>query len=161
MSSVESNPKIIHESVKPKTQHAKNSDDLYSVFEQSLNRYFKEVKANAANYLQSVSDLQQEIVEARKKNTESAISLQKTVADNLGMNVQIPDASLNFVKSLADQTTKAWNSQNQLMLTSLEILSKNIEAFNNNSKAFAETNKKIIDSWASIIKQRNLQAKEQ
>jgi len=53
------------------------------------------------------------------------------------------------------QTTKAWNLQNQLTRTSLETLSKNIQAFNDSSQAFTELNSKLIDFWASIIKQKN------
>jgi len=39
------------------------------------------------------------------------------------------------------------------MLKSLDTLSKNIEAFNKNSAVFETINKKIINSWVSIIKQ--------
>jgi len=77
------------------------------------------------------------------------------MADKLGTNIKIPDESLNVVTDIVEQTTKAWNFQNQLMRTSLETLSKNIQAFNDNSQTFAELNSKLIDSWASIIKQKN------
>jgi hypothetical protein len=40
------------------------------------------------------------------------------------------------------------------MIKSLEALSKNIQAFNENSDAFAGMNKKLIESWSSIIKER-------
>ncbi len=139
----------------PESQSAKETRDIYSVFQQSIDKYFKEVRSNAATYLQSVSDLQQEIVKLRKNNVESAISLQKTIADNLGTDTKIPDESLDIAKNFAEQTTKAWNIQNQLMLTSLETLSKNIQAFNDNSQTFAEMNGKLIDFWASIIKQKS------
>jgi len=139
----------------PKAQDAETVNDIYSVFQQSLDKYFKEIKENASTYLQSVSDLQQEIIESRKKNVESAISLQKTMADKFGTNTKVPEESLNIATAFAEQTTKAWNFQNQLMLTSLETLSKNIQAFNDNSKTFAEVNGKLIDSWASIIKKKS------
>jgi len=139
----------------PKAQDAETANDIYSVFQQSLDKYFKEIKENASTYLQSVSDLQQEIIESRKKNVESAISLQKTMADKLGVDTKVPEESLNIATAFAEQTTKAWNFQNQLMLTSLETLSKNIQAFNDNSKTFAEVNGKLIDSWASIIKKKS------
>ena len=152
--SIPQKPKVESKS-QPESQSAKETSDIYSVFQQSIDKYFKEAKSNAAIYLQSVSDLQLEIIESRKNNVESAISLQKTMADKLGTNTNVPDASLNVVTAIAEQTTKAWNLQNQLMRTSLETLSKNIQAFNDNSQTFAEMNGKIIDSWASIIKQKS------
>jgi len=139
----------------PESQSAKDTNDIYSVYQQSIDKYFKEAKSNAATYLQSVSDLQQEIIELRKNNVESAISLQKTMADKLGTNTKVPDESLKVTTAIAEQTTKAWNLQNQLMRTSLETLSKNIQAFNDNSQTFAELNSKLIDSWTSIFKQKN------
>jgi len=152
--SIPQKPKV--ESIpQPESQSAEYTNDIYSVCQQSIDKYFKEAKSNAATYLQSVSDLQQEIVESRKNNVESAISLQKTMADKLGINTNIPDESLDIARNFAEQTTKAWNFQNQLMLTSLETLSKNIQAFNDNSKTFAEVNGKLIDSWASIIKKKS------
>ncbi len=77
------------------------------------------------------------------------------MADKLGINTKIPDESLDIARNFAEQTTKAWNIQNQLVLTSLETLSKNIQAFNDNSQTFAEMNGKLIDFWASIIKQKS------
>ncbi|MFQ5572829.1 MAG: hypothetical protein ACE5EJ_01110 [Nitrosopumilaceae archaeon] len=144
-----------HPKVDPKAQNAEATNDIYSVFQQSLDKYFKEIKENASTYLQSVSDLQQEIIESRKKNVESAISLQKAMADKLRVDTKVPENSLNIATAFAEQTTKAWNFQNQLMLTSLEILSKNIQAFNDNSKTFSELNGKLISSWASIIKKKS------
>jgi len=153
--SIPQKPKIHSIPQKPESQSAKETSDIYSVCQQSIDKYFREAKSNAATYLQSVSDLQQEIIESRKNNVESAISLQKTMADKLGTNIKIPDESLNVVTAIGEQTTKAWNLQNQLMRTSLETLSKNIEAFNDNSKTFAELNSKLIDYWTSIVKQKN------
>ncbi len=152
--SIPQKPKV-ESTPQPESQSAKYTNEIYSVFQQSIDKYFKEVRSNAATYLQSVSNLQQEIVELRKNNVESAISLQKTIADNLGTDTKIPDESLDIAKNFAEQTTKAWNIQNQLMLTSLETLSKNIQAFNDNSQTFAEMNGKLIDFWTSIIKQKS------
>ncbi len=153
--SIPQKPKIHSIPQKPESQSAKETSDIYSVCQQSIDKYFKEAKSNAATYLQSVSDLQQEIIEARKNNIESAISLQKTMADKLGTNTNLPDESLDIITNFAEQTTKAWNLQNQLTRTSLETLSKNIQAFNDSSQTFAEMNGKLIDFWASIIKQKS------
>ncbi len=148
-------PEVVQPTPESKAQDTEAANDIYSVFQQSFDKYFKMIKENASTYLQSVSDLQLEIIELRKKNVESAISLQKTMADKLGVDTKVPETSLNIATDFAEQTTKAWNFQNQLMLTSLEMLSKNIQAFNGNSKTFAELNDKLLDSWASIIKKKS------
>jgi len=77
------------------------------------------------------------------------------MANKFGVDITVPETSLNITTDFAEQTTKAWNFQNQLMLTSLEMLSKNIQAFNDNSKTFAKLNNKLLDSSASLIKKKS------
>lgn len=132
----------------------KEQNKTYEMFYQSIDKYFKNVSVNTATYLQSVSDLQQEIIESRKKNAKSIILLQKILTDKINSNVKVSDKSHKIITDFAEQSNKAWNYQNQLMQTSLDILSKNIQAFNDNSDAQFEINKKLIESWASIIKSR-------
>jgi len=135
----------------PKTEES--SQEMYSVFQESLQKYFREVRANAASYLQAASDLQEEIIESRKKNVEHVLSLQKATYEKLGGNNNIPSAVIDLAKSYAEQATQTINLQNNLIVTSLKTISNNIEAFNKNSTTFEEINKRLIDYWASIIKQ--------
>ena len=134
--------------------HNTSQNKTYEIFHQSIDKYFKNVSINTANYLQSVSDLQQEIIESRKKNAKSIILLQKILTDKINSNVKVSDKSQKIITDFTEQSNKAWNFQNQLMQKSLDILSKNIQAFNDNSDAQFEMNKKLIESWASIIKER-------
>jgi len=149
---------------KVKTEFQKNpkistENKTYEIFQQSIDKYFKNVSVNTASYLQSVSDLQQEIIESRKKNAKSVILLQKYLTRKTYSDVKLPDESLQIVTDFTEQTNKAWNSQNQLMIKSLDVLSKNIQAFNENSEAFVSMNKELIESWVSIIKERKEKSK--
>ena len=127
---------------------------IYEIFHQSIDKYFKNVSINTATYLQSVSDLQQEIIESRKKNAKSVILLQKILTDKINSNVTVSDKTNQIITDFTEQSNQAWNFQNQLMLKSLDILSKNIQAFNDNSDTQFEMNQKLMESWASIIKER-------
>jgi len=139
-----------------KTRYIKSDishQDMYSVFQNSINRYFNEIKGNTADYLQAVTDLQQEIIESRERHAKNTIALQKTISEQLGTNPYNSDGAIELAESLGEQAAKSWNLQNQLMIKSLDTLSKNIKAFNKNSESFEEINKNLINSWASIIKQ--------
>jgi len=129
------------------------NQDVYSVFENSISTYFNEVRANTASYLQAVTNLQEEIIELRKHNADSAISLQKGISEKFGTDTDLPDATLEIGKTIAEQNSQAWNIQNNMILNSLDVMVKNIQAFNSNCKTFDNISKGIIDSWASIIKQ--------
>jgi len=63
------------------------------------------------------------------------------------------DSIFDFTKSIAEQNSQVWNIQHKMFLTSLDVLTKNIKAYNSTCKTFANISKGIIDSWASIMKQ--------
>ncbi|MGD2107681.1 MAG: hypothetical protein PVH93_08770 [Nitrosopumilaceae archaeon] len=149
MSTLPNQPKKID--TKPHSNQT--NQDVYSAFQDSLERYFSEIKKNTSNYLQSVSDLQEEIIDSRKKNAERAIELQKVAYEKMGGNSNVPSAVMDLATTIAGTTVTSWTMQNKLVLESLDTLSRNIEAFNKNSTSFDEINKRLINYWASIIKQ--------
>jgi hypothetical protein len=55
------------------------------------------------NYLQSVSDLQQEIIESRKKNAKSVILLQKILTDKINSNVTVSDKTNQIITDFTEQ----------------------------------------------------------
>jgi len=129
------------------------NQDVYSVFENSISTYFNEVKASTESYLRAVTNLQEEIIELRKHNADSAIELQKEISEKFGTNTNLPDSTLEITKTIAAQNLQAWNMLNKMNLNSLDVLAKNIHAFNSNCRTFDNISKGIIDSWASTIKQ--------
>ena len=152
--SLASHTKIEKQPTEPK-HHIKEPNDVYSVFEKSLERYFKEVKENAAGYLQAVSDLQQEILEMRKKNIEMALDIQKNLSEQAGVTSSLPENLSDLANVITEHNVKTWQLQNGLILASLEALSRNIQAFNSNAKVFADVNGKLVDSWIPLFKQKN------
>ncbi len=64
-----------------------------------------------------------------------------------------PDSTLDFTKTIEELNTQVWNMQHKMFLTSLDVLTKNTEAYNSTCKTFANISKGIIDSWASTMKQ--------
>ena len=97
--------------------------------------------------------MQEEIIESRRNNAKKAIELQEAVCEKLDGKSVVPTSVLDLAKSFAANSSTSWTLQNKLVLDTLQTLSKNIEAFNKNSTSFEEINKKLIDYWASVIKQ--------
>lgn len=152
--SLTSQTKSEKQTTEPK-QQIKEPNDVYSVLEKSLDRYFKEVKENAASYFQAVSDLQQEIITMRKKNIGMISDVQKNLSEKAGVTSNLPENLSELANVITEHNIKAWQLQNGLVLASLEALSRNIQAFNNNAKMFADVNSKLVDSWIPIFKQKN------
>ena len=137
---------------KSEQKRVEPSEDFFSAYKHSVDKYFSEIKAITADYLQSLTDLQEELIESRKKNIDIAIEMQKNFATKLGTNIEAPPAGVKMIEDIANEIRKGVQVENKMVLTSINTLEKNISAYNENAKTFAELNAKILGSWAEIIK---------
>lgn len=133
----------------PQPKVTKKQEDLYTVYNQSIQRYFNTAKKTTAIYLQSVTDLQEKIIESWKKSMDSAINLQEKFAHESKMNVKVPDEAIKMINYMAEQANKAQSLQNKMLLASIGAISQNIKSFNDNVKAFTEVNRKLVQTCGS------------
>lgn len=137
---------------------AKKQDDIYDVCIQNVDRYFSEIKKTTATYLQSVTDLQQEIVRSWRNTIDSAITFQQKFANNTPVNMKIPGLTTKLVDDVYGQLNKANALQNQMLLASIDAIGQNIKSFNNNVKAFTELRNKMIESYLSLMRMPKVDA---
>ncbi len=124
-------------------------EDLFTVYNHSIEKYFTVAKKTTATYLQSVTDLQEQIIDSWKKSVDSAITLQQEFAHKSKMNVEVPDHTIKVINDMAEQTNKSKELQNKMLLASISAIRENIKAFNDNVKTFSEINKKLAESCGS------------
>ena len=130
--------------------------DVLTVYNQNIQRYFISAKTTTSVYLQSVTDLQEKIIETWKKSMDSAISLQQKFAQDSKMKVEVPDASIKMINEISDQANMAQELQNKMMVASIEAIRENIKSFNNNVKSFTEVNRKLAESCGSQMVSPNI-----
>lgn len=126
--------------VRPKNQ------DVDMIYNQNIEKYFSKAKKTTSTYLQSVTDLQVKIIESWKKSMDSAITLQRRFTNESKMNFEVPDATIKMMDDLTEQANKAQALQNKLVLDSIEAITQNINAFNNNVITFTQVNRKLAKS---------------
>ena len=114
----------------------KKQDDIYDVCMQNVDRYFSDIKKTTATYLQSVTDLQQEIVRSWRNTIDSAVTFQQKFVSNSPTNMKIPGLTTKLVDDVYEQLNKAHALQNQMLLASIYAIGLNIKSFNNNVKSF-------------------------
>lgn len=137
---------------------AKKQDDIYDVCIQNVDKYFSDIKKTTATYLQSVTDLQQEIVRSWRNTIDSAITFQQKFANNSSINMKIPGLTTKLVDDVYEQLNKAHELQNQVLIASIDAIGQNIKSFNNNVKAFTELRNKMIESYLSLMKMPKVDA---
>ena len=137
------------------TEKTTNTKDVYGVSQQNVDKYFNGIKQQVPRYHQSVTNVQQEYLDACENIINSTITLQKEFARKAGVTTNVPEAALRAIRDTTEEIVKASTIQNQIALAAIDATQQNIKTFNDNAKAFADLNKNILQSWISAFTQRN------
>jgi hypothetical protein len=129
--------------------------DIFAVYQQNVDKYFNGIKQSVPRYHQSVTNVQQEYLDAVENVINSTIDLQKDFATKAGVTTNIPSASLKVIRDTTEEIVKAYDVQNKVALAAIDSAQQNIKTFNENAKAFADLNKNIAQSWISTFAQKN------
>jgi len=129
--------------------------DIYGVYQQNVDKLFDGIKQQVPRYHQSVTNVQQEYLQAVENIFNSSVALQKEFAKKAGITTNVPEAALKVVRDTTEELVKASAIQNQIALATIDAAQQNIKTFNDNAKAFADLNKNILQSWISAFTNRN------
>ena len=127
------------------------SNDIYDACKENVERYFSEVKKTTASYLQSIADLQLEIIRSWKNTIDSAIELQEKFTEKSGLNLNLSEATVKVVDNLSKEVNRAQQLQNEMLLASLEAMRENIKTFNDNVSSFTELRGKVMESFIPFM----------
>jgi len=138
-----------------KNEQQANPKDIFSVYQHSFDKFFSTVRQSVPQYHQSVTNVQQEYLQACENLVASAVGLQKEFARKSGINTVVPEAATRIVRDSSDELVKASGIQNQIVLAAIDATQQNIKTFNDNAKSFADLNRNILQSWISALAPRN------
>ncbi len=129
------------------------SENVYSLYKQNVQKYFENVTKNVPQYFQSLTQLQQECAKTCEKTIDASISMQQEFAKKNGFSTEIPDAIKTTFVDISKQVVQANTVQNQIVKTTIDTTVQNIKTFNDNVNAFADLNKDIVQSWITPFTQ--------
>jgi len=136
-------------------QSTTSNKDIFAVYQQNVDKYFNGIKQSVPRYHQSVTNVQQEYLDAVENVINSTIDLQKDFATKAGITTNIPSASLKVIRDTTEEIVKAYDVQNKVAIAAIDSAQQNIKTFNENAKAFADLNRNIAQSWISTFTQKN------
>lgn len=137
------------------TEKQTNLKDIYGVCQQNVDKLFSGIKQQVPSYHQSVTNVQQEYLDACENVINSSISLQKEFARKAGITTNVPEAILKVIRDTTEEIVKVTSIQNKITLATIDATQQNIKTFNDNAKAFGDLNKNILQSWISAVTPRN------
>ena len=132
-----------------------NSKDLFSVYQENIDKMFNGVKQSVPQYHQSITNVQQEYLQAFENMVDSSIAIQKEFVIKAGIASDVPSTTLKVIDDTTEEFVKASSIQNQIVLASIDATQQNIKTFNDNAKSFVELNKNILQSWISAFATKN------
>jgi hypothetical protein len=132
-----------------------NSKDLFSVYQENIDKMFNGVKQSVPQYHQSITNVQQEYLQAFENMVDSSIAIQKEFVIKAGIASDVPSTTLKVIDDTTEEIVKASSIQNQIVLASIDATQQNIKTFNDNAKSFVELNKNILQSWISAFTTKN------
>lgn len=138
-----------------KNEQTPGTKDVFSVYEENVDKLFSGIRHSVPQYHQSITNVQQEYLQAYENIVDSTIALQKEYAKKAGITTDIPQATLKVIHDTAEEFVKVASIQNQMTLATMDATQQNIKAFNDNAKSFADLNRNILQSWISTFTTKN------
>jgi len=132
-----------------------NSKDVFSVCQENVDKLFNGIRQSVPQYHQSITNVQQEYLQAYENVVDSVITLQKDYVKKAGIATNIPEATLKVIHDTTEELVKASSIQNQVALATIDATQQNIKTFNDNAKSFADLNRNILQSWISAFTTKN------
>ena len=74
-----------------KNETTGNSKDVFSVYQENVDKMFSGIKQSVPQYHQSVTNVQQEYLQAFENVVDSTITLQKEYVKKAGIATNIPE----------------------------------------------------------------------
>ena len=138
-----------------KNETTGNSKDIFSTYQENVDKIFNGIKQSVPQYHQSITNVQQEYLQAYENMIDSTISLQKEYVKKAGITANIPEATLKVIHDTTEEFVKAASIQNQVTLATMDATQQNIKTFNDNAKSFVDLNRNILQSWISVFTTKN------
>ena len=135
-------------------QSTTSHKDFFAVYQQNVDKYFTGIKQSVPRYHQSITNVQQEYLDAVENVVNATITLQKDFASKSGITTNVPSAALKIIRDTTEEIVKAYDVQNKVALAAIDSTQQNIKSFSENAKAFADLNKNIVQSWISTFTQK-------
>ena len=133
----------------------RNPKDVFSVYQQNVDKLFNGIRQSVPQYHQSITNVQQEYLQAYENVVDSTITLQKEYVKKAGIATNIPEATLKVIHDTTEEFVKAASIENQVVLATIDATQQNIKTFNDNAKSFANLNRNILQSWISAFTTKN------
>lgn len=124
--------------------------DIFSTVEEGFDEVHSRIERLTPTFVQSWLNFQQEYMDAWKKIICSNISSQQKFAEKIGMNSNSINLTNQMIQTMTKNVTSVMELQSKMTQTFFDVSRNHIKGVTQNSEAYSEMNKKIINSQNKI-----------
>lgn len=132
-----------------KLENTSNHKDVYSVWKDGMDNFYSTIEKSIPQFHQAATNLFQEYVKALNNVSSSIVDIQREFATKAGLKSNLSEASISMIHDSAEKINKSLDVQNKMSIASIDATQQNIKTWNENSSAFVNINKRIVDSLIS------------
>ncbi len=132
-----------------KIENTSNQKDIYSVWKDGIDSFYSNIEKSIPQYHQAATDLFQEYVKAWNNVASSSVDMQREFATKAGIKSNLPESSIKMIHDSEEKLNRSLSVQNKISIASIDATKQNIKTWNDNSSAFANINKSMVDSLVS------------
>jgi len=134
---------------------SKSADEPKNIFtecKKNTEKFFKEIDKSSPVYHQIATDIQRNYLDAWKNVINSSIAIQQEYATKTGLNVNIPEETIQAIQNMIERATIAYQNQNKFVFDSSETSKKAFDVFSENTMILASLNKNMMELMTSGMK---------
>lgn len=135
---------------------SETSKDLFATYKENVEKYFEQMENSIPKYYQTLTELQQEFLQAWENMFKASIAVQKEFVSKTGMDHKQSSVASKFVSDTTEAAIKARTVRDKIFLTSIDTTKENVKEWNRRSQEFADLNRKIMQSWISSFTSKKL-----
>ena len=126
----------------------KQSKDNFSAIEQFYNKYFIDIEQSVPRFQHEFFNLQNEYYKVWKNTVQANILLQKEFSNKIEF-FNIPESAQKIIENINEELSRARLLRDNISISTIERIKKNIKIWNDNVNIFSEYNKRILQFWLS------------
>ena len=127
-----------------------NKKNIYQSMSDGFNQIHNNLEQSTPEFIQSLSNLQQEYFTAWKNIVSSNLSMQEEYAKKIGSSPDSTKITEQTIQKITNEIVTNFKLQTNFMKTWLDTSKQNIHAINENSTSFSTINKKFIESLSNM-----------
>lgn len=132
-----------------KLENTSNHKDIYSVWKDGMDTFYSNIEKSIPQFHQAATNLFQEYVKSLSNVASSTLEIQREFVTKVGIKSNLPEASISIIHDSTEKMNLSLNVQNKMSVASIDAIRQNIRTWNENSSAFVNINKGMVDSLIS------------